>query len=207
MGMWDLPAQHYVGDTELRFNPYHDPTTGRFTTANGGGGMGGFLYSKGGKSALVFNVNKGEDFDDEEYEKWKSSKSNSKSMTMWQDPSQPNIPAYDEDEWLSANGYNTYGPDTLDLQSIGHSPSWHRTEGQKAKEVKEWDSRTNAYYKQLDEGKAEYSRQLSSGKIRKPTGIERSIRKANGNPDLDSTQAARRMAKKRGYDWQTGARL
>ena len=52
MGMWDLPAQHYVGDTELRFNPYHDPTTGRFTTANGGG-LGAYLFSKGGKSAYV----------------------------------------------------------------------------------------------------------------------------------------------------------
>ena len=74
MGMWDIPAKHEMNDTELRFNPYHDPTNGRFTTANGGGGVGGFLYSKGGKSALVFNVNKGEDFDDEEYEKWREAR-------------------------------------------------------------------------------------------------------------------------------------
>ncbi len=37
---------------ELRFNPYHDPTNGRFTTSDGGG-MGGVLYSKGGKSSYV----------------------------------------------------------------------------------------------------------------------------------------------------------
>ncbi len=56
MGMWDMPAKHEVTDTELRFNPYHDPTNGRFTTANGGGGS--FLYSKGGKSMYVFQAKK-----------------------------------------------------------------------------------------------------------------------------------------------------
>ena len=40
-------------ELELRFNPYHDPTNGRFTTANGGGSGSGFLYSKGGKSFYV----------------------------------------------------------------------------------------------------------------------------------------------------------
>lgn len=38
-------------EAELRFNPYHDPTNGRFTTV--GGGSGSFLYSKGGKSFYV----------------------------------------------------------------------------------------------------------------------------------------------------------
>ena len=52
MGLWDIPAKHEICDTELRFNPYHDPTTGRFTTANGGG-SGAYLFSKGGKSAYV----------------------------------------------------------------------------------------------------------------------------------------------------------
>lgn len=55
-------------ELELRFNPYHDPTNGRFTTANGGG-SGGFLYSKGGKSAYVFERDI-----DSEYEAWTKSK-------------------------------------------------------------------------------------------------------------------------------------
>ena len=70
MGMWDIPAKHEMNDTELRFNPYHDPTTGRFTTANGGGG--GFLYvGKGqkGKGAYVFERDI-----DSEYNKWKAAK-------------------------------------------------------------------------------------------------------------------------------------
>lgn len=71
MGMWDMPARHYITDTELRFNPYHDPQNGRFTTAGGGSG-GGFLYSKGGKSAYVFERDI-----DSEYEQWKKSKERS----------------------------------------------------------------------------------------------------------------------------------
>lgn len=42
-------------ELELRFNPYHDPQNGRFTTANGGGSGSGFLYSKGGKSFYVLD--------------------------------------------------------------------------------------------------------------------------------------------------------
>ena len=68
MGMWDMPARHYITDTELRFNPYHDPQNGRFTTAGGGSG-GGFLYSKGGKSAYVFERDI-----DSEYEAWAKAK-------------------------------------------------------------------------------------------------------------------------------------
>lgn len=73
MGKWDIPARREITDTELRFNPYHDPQNGRFTTAGGGGG-GGYLYSKGGKSAYVFEKNSGQsfdDFDDDEYENWR----------------------------------------------------------------------------------------------------------------------------------------
>lgn len=71
MGLWDIPAKHEICDTELRFNPYHDPTTGRFTTAGGGSG-GGYLYvGKGqkGKGAYVFERDI-----DSEYNKWKAQK-------------------------------------------------------------------------------------------------------------------------------------
>lgn len=60
---------------ELRYNPYHDPTNGRFTGPNGAGG-GMLFVGKGqkGKGQYVFDSNKGENFDDDEYEKWKASK-------------------------------------------------------------------------------------------------------------------------------------
>ena len=67
---------------ELRYNPYHDPSNGRFTS--GGGGGGGFLYSpnkkKGEKgmngdgSAFYVapdTLDKGEKALVDEYEKWR----------------------------------------------------------------------------------------------------------------------------------------
>lgn len=64
---------------ELRFNPYHDPVNGRFTTSDGGG-MGGVLYSKGGKSAYVFDRDI-----DSEYSKWKAEKTVEKQTALAND--------------------------------------------------------------------------------------------------------------------------
>ena len=60
---------------ELRYNPYHDPTNGRFTSSSGG--SGGYLFvGKGqkGKGMYVFDRDV-----DEEYEKWKNDKTAEKS--------------------------------------------------------------------------------------------------------------------------------
>lgn len=35
MGLWDIPARRVVTDTELRFNPYHNPINGRFCSGKG----------------------------------------------------------------------------------------------------------------------------------------------------------------------------
>lgn len=61
---------------ELRYNPYHDPSNGRFTSGGGGGGGGVLVVEQGqkGKGYYVVDKNNGEDFDDEEYDKWKSEK-------------------------------------------------------------------------------------------------------------------------------------
>lgn len=61
-----LDAENRLG--ELRYNPYHDPTNGRFTTSSGGGG--GYLFvGKGekGKGQYVYD----RDIDGE-YEEWKN---------------------------------------------------------------------------------------------------------------------------------------
>ena len=47
----------------------------------------------------------------------------------------------------------------------------------------------------------------NAGKLRPKTTVERMLEKAHGHPDNQSTQAARRMALKRGYDWKTGNKL
>lgn len=58
MGKWDLPNRHNLSeDTELRYNPYHDPSNGRFTTADGGG-MGAYLFvgrGERGKGSYIIN--------------------------------------------------------------------------------------------------------------------------------------------------------
>ena len=67
-----LDAEKRLG--ELRYNPYHDPTNGRFTTSSGGGG--GYLFvGKGekGKGQYVYDRDI-----DSEYEEWKKQKKSSK---------------------------------------------------------------------------------------------------------------------------------
>ena len=56
---------------ELRYNPYHDPTNGRFTSPNGGNG--GTLYVGKGQAGNGTYILENE-FDDEEYGKWLNNK-------------------------------------------------------------------------------------------------------------------------------------
>lgn len=56
----DRKIERYKDEGELRYNPYHDPKDGRFTTANGGD-TGGYLYvGKGekGKGQYVIDSEK-----------------------------------------------------------------------------------------------------------------------------------------------------
>ena len=57
---------------ELRYNPYHDPSNGRFCSGGGSGGGGVLVVEKGqkGKGVYVFDRDI-----DSEYEEWQSSKS------------------------------------------------------------------------------------------------------------------------------------
>ena len=70
---------------ELRYNPYHDPSNGRFTS--GGGGGGGMLVVPKGQKGKGFYVapdglDKGEAaLAGGEYEKWLKSKSKPKRKT------------------------------------------------------------------------------------------------------------------------------
>lgn len=50
--------------TELRYNPYHDPSNGRFTSGGGGGGSNAYLYvEKGQKGNGVYVVDKDKYFE------------------------------------------------------------------------------------------------------------------------------------------------
>ena len=50
---------------------------------------------------------------------------------------------------------------------------------------------------------SEYNSLVENGAIVPKTLLERTIEKANGHPDNESTQAARRILAKRGLDWRT----
>lgn len=63
------------------------------------------------------------------------------------------------------------------------------------------------YQAKREKAKVEYQKLVEKGKIVPKTTIEKTLTKAHGHPDLASTQSARRMAYKRGYDWKTGKKL
>lgn len=65
----------------------------------------------------------------------------------------------------------------------------------------------NEYAARRASVKAEYEKKVQSGEMRPPSMIESALKTAQGHPDNTATQAARRMLKKRGYDWRTGKRL
>jgi hypothetical protein len=50
-----------------------------------------------------------------------------------------------------------------------------------------------------------YKVKAAAGEIRPPSYKESVIRTANGHPDNESVQAARRIAQKRGWEWIQGA--
>ena len=63
------------------------------------------------------------------------------------------------------------------------------------------------YQAKKQKAKLEYQALVSQGKIIPKSAIERIITSARGHPDLQATQAARRMAKKKGIDWKTGKKI
>ena len=61
------------------------------------------------------------------------------------------------------------------------------------------------YYAKRNQARREYQRLVTSGKVRKPTIKEQTIRRAQGNPDNASVRAARRVAAKHGWSWKKGS--
>lgn len=75
---------------------------------------------------------------------------------------------------------------------------------QREKFTKEARINIDSYHDRRNEAIQEYDLLVASGKIKPPTQIQKSLKIAQGHPDNQSVQAARRMLAKRGYDWQTG---
>ncbi len=86
---------------ELRYNPYHDPTNGRFTSGSGGGNY--LFVGKGqkGKGQYVFERDV-----DAEYEKWKADKAVEKSNSKSEDIYSQKFASADDYKKALAEKYN-----------------------------------------------------------------------------------------------------
>lgn len=114
--------------------------------------------------------------------------------------------AITEQEFLALRGVGDsvsgYGVDR-----IGGANLTRMSEKQRTAAKTDIAKGVNDYHQKRSEAKAEYKFLVDKGVLRDKTSIEKLITKAHGNPDNESTQAARRMAKKRGIDWRTGKKL
>lgn len=72
---------------------------------------------------------------------------------------------------------------------------------------KEFVAAEAEYQEKRTAAKEEYRRLIELGELRDKTIIERALTRAQGHPDNESVQAARRMCTKRGYDWETGEKI
>lgn len=82
------------------------------------------------------------------------------------------------------------------------------TERQKKQRVKEGNEYSDEYHKKRQQAIEEYNEKVANGELRPLTTIEQLFERANGHEDNDSTQAARRMLKKRtGVEWTKDSKL
>ena len=111
----------------------------------------------------------------------------------------------DEDDYLASKGLKDASSGWV-LDKLRGNRQVATARG-RARFNKEYEKAEKEYQDRRDKAKEEYKKLVDSGKLRPKTAIERTIEKAHGNPENKATQAARRMAAKRGYDWKTGKKL
>ena len=109
----------------------------------------------------------------------------------------PTIPVMTEDEYLASKGYGN---------SFYSEPALHKgiqkTSRQQDRLLNINIEKSKKYQTERNNLKKEYQNLLEKGEIRHPTKVEKIIKSANGHPDLESTQAARRIALANGISWQ-----
>lgn len=87
---------------------------------------------------------------------------------------------------------------TIDKMRIPHG----LTQGKKEELLKNTVKNAAGYSEKRAKAIKEYYQKIESGELVEKTIEEQIIDRANGHPDKESTQAARRVAKKRGIEWQ-----
>lgn len=119
-----------------------------------------------------------------------------------------NIPSnhMTEDEFLQLRGVGTpFGDAGIDR--VGGANMFYLSEKQRKKALADIAAQNELYYNERAKAREEYNALVAEGLIIPKTTIERIITSAYGNPELNSTKAARRMATKYGIDWETGKPL
>lgn len=111
-----------------------------------------------------------------------------------------------EDEFLGLRGVG-YAISDATLDKVGGANMTRMTEKQRNKTRQEMTAESDSYFARRAAAREEYKALVERGVIIPKTTIEKTITAAHGNPKLSSTQAARRMAQKRGIDWKTGKKL
>lgn len=76
------------------------------------------------------------------------------------------------------------------------------TQRQEEKLAQEAMKSSNEYHEKRRKAIAEYKELVQKGEIIEPTPLEKRIQTAKGHPDNPSVQAARRLLKKQGIDWE-----
>lgn len=111
--------------------------------------------------------------------------------------------AITRDEYLAAYGLSSpvsgYGVD-----KIGGANMTRLSQKQREKTFRDIETKQAEYSENRQSAIKDYNSLVSAGVIRDKTNIEKVVTKAHGNPDNQSTHAARRMADKYGVDWRTG---
>ena len=108
------------------------------------------------------------------------------------------ISCFSEDEYLALKGYGS---------PFYSEPAMHKGKQKTAHQQEQLLNinlqRSNKYVSERNALKEEYRKKIASGELRQPTRVERIIKAANGHPDLESTQAARRLALTHGISWRS----
>jgi len=111
-------------------------------------------------------------------------------------PEQPKIMT--EEQYLSSKGYGFLG---YAEPALNRQP--RATEKEIKKNANKILEKGQVYDQKRAEVRKEYADKVASGEIRPPTREEILISQANGNPESEATQAARRLLNKRGIDWKS----
>ena len=110
-----------------------------------------------------------------------------------------------EEQYLASKGVS-FSTSGYCLDKLRGNRSIRTVRGKKRFE-KECEEAEREYQEKRAEAKAEYKVMLEKGEVREETVLERRLRIANGHPDNESTQAARRILAKKGIDWKTGKNI